>query len=275
MAYKIKAALQGRQNRFTGSKQRASIAPIELVNLTGGGILPTDLDDFNCRSGTHFNSVFGSQFALHQPFGSIPCLRSSSRANSLNQLPRLIPDLAAASSSCSRSSGEIRIWNVGDLPETDCLVSRLIVDMYVPTRLGLKHSGTYPSIWEPENKTPSKGIRSTKRGLTKPLSEVTIMADIQSTQTRPKYHFRFLALDRANRKAAPCCISVDASSEREARSILAPYFILSLAAKLPVCGENPQTDLSISKIEMVEGMAQITTPLTSGKTPTVQEVRHA
>ncbi|MBH2809246.1 host cell division inhibitor Icd-like protein [Serratia liquefaciens] len=78
------------------------------------------------------------------------------------------------------------------------------------------------------------------------------MADTQSTQTRPKYHFRFLALDRANRKAAPCCISVDASSECEARRVLAPYFILSLAARLPVCGGHRPVVSTIAKIAIVQ-----------------------
>ncbi|WP_261455906.1 host cell division inhibitor Icd-like protein [Serratia ficaria] len=109
------------------------------------------------------------------------------------------------------------------------------------------------------------------------------MADIQSTQTRPKYHFRFLALDRANRKAAPCCISVDASSECEARRVLAPYFILSLAARLPVYGESHQTASTVTEIEMVGGMVKMPTPSAIEKifTPSVciseieTEVRNA
>ncbi|WP_202629031.1 host cell division inhibitor Icd-like protein [Serratia fonticola] len=60
------------------------------------------------------------------------------------------------------------------------------------------------------------------------------MADNQSTQTRPKFHFRFLALDRVNQAATPCRMSVEAYTEREARQVLAPHFILSLAARLPV-----------------------------------------
>lgn len=67
----------------------------------------------------------------------------------------------------------------------------------------------------------------------KPLSEVTVMADNQSTQTRPKFTWRFLALNRHDKKARPCRLSVEAATEREARSILAPHFILSLAARLP------------------------------------------
>ncbi|WP_447241387.1 host cell division inhibitor Icd-like protein [Klebsiella quasipneumoniae] len=60
------------------------------------------------------------------------------------------------------------------------------------------------------------------------------MACIQHTQTRPKYQYRFLALNRHDKKAKPCRLSVEAATEREARSILAPHFILSLAARLPV-----------------------------------------
>ncbi len=60
------------------------------------------------------------------------------------------------------------------------------------------------------------------------------MADNQSTQTRPKFTWRFLALNRHDKKAKPCRLSVEATTEREARSILAPHFILSLAARLPV-----------------------------------------
>lgn len=84
----------------------------------------------------------------------------------------------------------------------------------------------------PKIAKPSSG--GTLAGLlTKTLIEVTIMADIQSTQTRPKYQYRFLALDRANRKATPCRLSVEASTEHEARQILCAHFILSLAARLP------------------------------------------
>lgn len=60
------------------------------------------------------------------------------------------------------------------------------------------------------------------------------MADNQSTQTRPEFTWRFLALNRHDKKAIPCRLSVEAETEREARRILAPHFILSLAARLPV-----------------------------------------
>ncbi|MEG0232911.1 MAG: host cell division inhibitor Icd-like protein [Hafnia sp.] len=60
------------------------------------------------------------------------------------------------------------------------------------------------------------------------------MACFKSTQTHPKFQYRFLALNRHDKKAKPCRLSVEATTEHEARRILAPHFILSFAARLPV-----------------------------------------
>ncbi|HFW4209800.1 TPA: host cell division inhibitor Icd-like protein [Salmonella enterica subsp. enterica serovar Reading] len=68
----------------------------------------------------------------------------------------------------------------------------------------------------------------------KPLVEVTVMAGLQHTQTPPKYQYRFMALDRADSQAKPCKIIVEATSEHEARKVLAAHYILSLTAVLPI-----------------------------------------
>lgn len=60
------------------------------------------------------------------------------------------------------------------------------------------------------------------------------MADQQHTQTRHKFTWRFLAINRHDKKAKPCRLSVGAGTEREARRILSPHFILSLSARIPV-----------------------------------------
>ena len=57
---------------------------------------------------------------------------------------------------------------------------------------------------------------------------------ITHPQGRNNYIWRFLALNRHDNKATPCRLSVEAATERDARRILAPHFILSLAARLPV-----------------------------------------
>lgn len=65
------------------------------------------------------------------------------------------------------------------------------------------------------------------------IKEAAIMATTL-TQATPKFEFRFLALSRADMQARPCRVSVQAVTEKEARRALAPHFILSLAARLPV-----------------------------------------
>ncbi|HBE9179951.1 host cell division inhibitor Icd-like protein [Serratia fonticola] len=60
------------------------------------------------------------------------------------------------------------------------------------------------------------------------------MAKPQCNQTHPKFQYRFLAINRAERQAKPCRLSIEATSEQEARKILAPHFILSFAARLPI-----------------------------------------
>ncbi|MFV8992776.1 host cell division inhibitor Icd-like protein [Serratia fonticola] len=56
----------------------------------------------------------------------------------------------------------------------------------------------------------------------------------RNSLTPNKFTWRFLALNRHDKKAMPCRMSVEAHTEREARQVLAPHFILSFAARLPV-----------------------------------------
>lgn len=68
------------------------------------------------------------------------------------------------------------------------------------------------------------------------MSDHTTHPQGRNSLTRNKFTWRFLALSRTDRKAKPCCLSVVAHSEREARQALAPHFILSLASRLPLQG---------------------------------------
>ncbi|RLM02141.1 hypothetical protein BIY27_25705 [Gibbsiella quercinecans] len=52
--------------------------------------------------------------------------------------------------------------------------------------------------------------------------------------TPNKFTWRFLAVSCIDRNAKPCSLSIVATTEREARQMLAPLFILSLAARLPI-----------------------------------------
>ena len=68
--------------------------------------------------------------------------------------------------------------------------------------------------------------------LTKQLFEVTVMADQQHTQTRPKFTWRFLSTSERYPTAKPLVIYVNASSEQEARDTM-PGVTLIFAARLP------------------------------------------
>ena len=166
-----------------------------------------------------------------QPFGSIPRRISSARANPFSQLPRLTPSRLAASFNCCRSSGVMRIWKVGDRPSPLGVLSLLIVDMYVRNLIVWVLLCTYVITSYLQKATP-RTVRAVPRRLTKPLIEVTVMADIQSTQTHPEFTWRFLALDARTRSV----IQITATTEREARDQAPVGCVMVFAGRLPVQG---------------------------------------
>ncbi len=198
-----------------------------------------DIENYHLQNILHLlTQIFGAVGSIPrskpvQPFGSMPCLNSSLRANAFNQLPRLTPSRLAASFNCWRNSGVIRIWKVGDRPSPFGVLSLLIVDMYVRNPLVWILLCTYVITAYVKKATP-QSVTSTTRASDQTVNEVTIMACFKSTQTHPKFQYRFLALNRHDKKAKPCRLSVEATTEHEARRILAPHFILSFAARLPV-----------------------------------------
>ena len=66
--------------------------------------------------------------------------------------------------------------------------------------------------------------------LTKPLDEVTIMAELQSTQTRPEFTWRFLTLGEFTNQI----VNVTASTEREAREKTPEGCVCILACRFRV-----------------------------------------
>ena len=91
-----------------------------------------------------------------------------------------------------------------------------------------------------EGETHLKSAKPGSAGtLTGPLTTNVIRSNAMATANsntlaHSKFTWRFLALSRSDRKAKPCRVSVEAATEREARRVLAPHFILSLSARLPV-----------------------------------------
>lgn len=96
--------------------------------------------------------------------------------------------------------------------------------------------------------------------LTKPLYEVTIMADIKSTQTRPKFTFLFLAIYPNGGR--PTVLRTDADTEQEARlKIEGTDFTLIFAAQIRT--ESPlhfhRIDLDSGRIEFMHQRYQTST----------------
>ena len=260
---KTKAALQGRLSHFSNITEENNTV-ISLVNLsrfagagnygkspqsfTMGADTGKSLKDLRVTGshaqisfgrlatiGTYTKSVGGwvsirgYEIFVGHPFGSIPCRINSARANPFSQLPRLTPSRLAASFSCWRSSGAIRIWKVGDRPSPLGVLSLLIVDMYVRNLIVWILLCTYVITAYLPKATP-RTVRAVPRRLTKPLTGVTIMAGSQHTQTHPKFTWRFLALSASTRNV----IHITAATEREARDQSPAGCVMVFAGRLPV-----------------------------------------
>ncbi len=171
-------------------------------------------------------------FAICQPFGSMPCRRNSSRASSFNQLPKLTPLRSAASLSCWRNSGLMRIWNVGDHPSPFGVLSRLIVDTYVHNLLTWILLCTYVITAGIKKATPRTGGTEPRR-LTTNVSESNEAAmkdHITPPQGRKSYIWRFLALSAIGRNV----IHITATTESEAREQSPNGCVMVFAGRLPV-----------------------------------------
>lgn len=200
------------------------------------------------KKGSTANATLCRDAGNNQALGSMPDRSNSLRPSVLSQLPRLIPAADATASNCALSSGVIRIWKVGDFPEDECLMSRLIVDMYVPTKLALLQSGTYPNILKPEKETPLNGITSTRQGLTTTVNttnEEAVMDITTHPQGRESFglnsghqhrHFVWIiaAVRRDNPALSPVLHHIAAENEREARRTLAKDNVCFFAGRLPV-----------------------------------------
>lgn len=207
-----------------------------------------DMENYHLQNILHLlTQIFGAVGSIThskpvQPFGSMPLEISSRRANSFNQLARLVPSRSASISNWDFKSGLIRILNCGDCPSPLGLLSRLIVDKWSPIELVLLLIGGHLITAEPTKTTPQFGTGNTVLGLTTNANETSEAAmnnhitplNGRNSLTLNKFTWRFLALNRHDKKAKPCRLSVEATTEHEARRILAPHFILSFAARLPV-----------------------------------------
>ncbi len=105
------------------------------------------------------------------------------------------------------------------------------------TAYSLLEIGVYTPFGIKTDTTRPRSARTLAGPLTTAVNvdnEAAMKDHITHPQGRNNYTWRFLAINRHDKKAKPCRLSVEAATEREARRILAPHFILSLAARLPV-----------------------------------------
>lgn len=202
------------------------------------------------------NHLLGTINLLLQPyaFGSMPrCCNSLRMMRFIQAASDSSPSCRCASSIKSRSSGSSRNWN-GGLPR----LSFLCVDTFsTPDVVCLCVITHYMHM--NEKATPRSGGTLPRR-LTKPLYEVTIMADIKSTQTRPKFTFLFLAIYPNGGR--PTVLRTDADTEKEARlKIERTDFTLIFAAQIRT--ESPlhfhRIDLDSGRIEFMHQRYQAST----------------
>lgn len=245
MSDKTKAALQSCQCHYQMFKQKQN------TRLNAGGQSLSDLQnsnsvlkDFSSNRGEVSKTYIRQWRTLdhtaknypdigwNQPFGSIP--RS---CNSL-RIIRLIQAASDSSPSCclacsisSRNSGSSLNWN-GGLPR----LSFLCVDTSItPDVMCLCVMTHYIHVLQIA--TP-RSAGTLPRRLTKPLSEVTIMAELQHTQTRPKYTWLFLATPKHSPECAPVVLRFDADTEASARAAFPGWeliFAAKIRAQAPCC----------------------------------------
>lgn len=161
-----------------------------------------------------------------QLLGSIPRCWSSLR------IIRLIQAASDSSPSCcwacsisSRNSGSNLNWN-GGLPRLSFLCVDTSITLDVMCLCVMTHYIHVSKIATPRT------VRAVPRRLTKPLKEVTVMAYIKSTQTRPEFTWRFISTSERFPDDKPLVIYVNARSEQEARDTM-PGVNLIFTARLP------------------------------------------
>ncbi len=195
MSHKTKAALPGRQCQSTKLKPTQHSMLVDLVN--------------------------------NQPFGSMPRCCSSLRSMRLIQVARdESPSLRISSSSWERSSCARRIWYWSVFTfSLDIVITKFLL-----LAGGCNYNVTHYVLQLLKIAKP-RSARTLPRPLTKPLYEVTIMADIKSTQTRTKFTFLFLATPDHTPECTPVVLRFDADTEAAARDAF-PGWDLVFAAKI-------------------------------------------
>ncbi|HHH3354974.1 host cell division inhibitor Icd-like protein [Klebsiella variicola] len=233
MAHKTKAAIPGRQCNNTkhiqdtrlaaggqslGAPEITRTAPLaRLGGMSNNGYTPFGSTNF---------SVYQQGTAMAytpQPFGSMPRLSSSRRSKRFIQPERL-----------SSPSSFIAIFNLSNRSASNLsctanlsflLSSVDIVNLKANNELKVT---MYANVII---KTTPRAVRAAPGRLTKPLKEVTIMAELQHTQTHPKFTWLFLATPKSHPDCSPVVLRFDTDTEENARAAF-PGWEMVFAAKI-------------------------------------------
>lgn len=204
-----------------------------------------------------------AQFRLQGLGSALVCLRSlrliSPCKAATTNCPMLSPSSFNSSTELAMPCGT-RTSNLFDFAFTDFVAITEVSELWCPTiihvfcsiksidlsdTLGLlcvRHhvSGAKQS---PISATTLTGLLTTndRMSIEAAMNNHITPLNGRNSLTLNKFTWRFLALNRHDKKARPCRLSVEATTEHEARRILAPHFILSFAARLPAIIENTST----------------------------------
>jgi len=170
-------------------------------------------------------------FFIVYPFGSMPRCESSRRIILLSHADRV------SSPSCCIAF-VIASSRLGSTRNAICLFPRgiFVFDMCLTLGVIFVVSRNVHHVSD-TCKARSPAVFPAPTGPLTTTDRLRIEAAMKNDTTRPQgrnnYIWRFLALNRHDKKAKPCRLSVEAETEHDASCILAPHFILSLAARLP------------------------------------------
>ncbi len=226
-------------------------SPSFFPHITDEGLQERIKKNATITISTTSNQLF--IFLIIHPFGSMPrCCNSLRMMRFIHAAKDSSPSWRCASSIKSRSSGSSRNWN-GGLPRLSFLCVDTFSTLDVVCLCVITHY-----MHMNEKATPRSGGTLPRR-LTTTLIGVTVMAETQSTQTRPKFTFLFLAIHFAGGK--PTVLRIEADTEVEARSKIAPSdFTLIFAAQIRTEStlQFRRIDLDTGRIELIHRRYQIT-----------------
>lgn len=180
--------------------------------------------DFKRKAATIKTAAKMRIFFIAHPFGSMPRCCNSLR------IILLIQADTDASPSCARAC-LIPSSRLGSTRNAICLLPLALISMVDIWLTPDYFEMVIKCMTCAYQKATPRSAGTLPRRLTKPLYEVTIMAELQHTQTRPEFTWLFLATPDHTPECTPVVLRIDADTEETARAAF-PGWELVFAAKI-------------------------------------------